>query len=596
MKKTPHNFHTVSKSDAAHENNDFVAQTAFVTEVNQIAHDVTNPLNVVKKIAQYFSNLPEIATIAGYTMDWISTKPRKNNTIYIGLENEGLRFEVLDSQNELKCGFINWEQIVYQLKEDFVKNQSDIYSLQKEFLPILLEHTEKLGHTKKKPDEKRIPEVHRIQLENSVQKISIILDRILNKDSQDELLQPFIFALALHNAIEETKLNFEHQKINFIEEFSPDAQIIFIEGQRYQIDRAITNLMRNAAQAFDGNPGNVILKLASDEFYLYLTILDTGKGMSPEMIERIKSNISFTAGKNDGHGIGLGQVHATLNRNFAKMDVASEIGKGTQFVLKFKKCTPPQWAAQSIELKPNDIIIIVDANTTAHGEWACSFEAIIEKHPNVRIHNFINGFKALEFIRSLSSDAQENLVLFTDFDASNQKCNGLKIIKESGIKRAFLITPHTDAQNIQQELLELNAKLIPKALKKFIPIVINTLSAEYSQQNPKLVDAVWLEDDEMLASAFSRSFAVAGKKVDIYRNPFEFMANNHIYPKNTPVFLDNNYEGIWVSGIEIGLKLHNLGFTQLNLITAQMSIEHEDYPFFSRIIYKQKFNCLLDYL
>ena len=60
MKKTPHNFHTVSKSDETH----FVAQTAFVTEVNQIAHDVTNPLNVVKKIAQYFSNLPDIATIA----------------------------------------------------------------------------------------------------------------------------------------------------------------------------------------------------------------------------------------------------------------------------------------------------------------------------------------------------------------------------------------------------------------------------------------------------------------------------------------------------------------------------------------------------
>ena len=111
-----------------------------------------------------------------------------------------------------------------------------------------------------------------------------------------------------------------------------------------------------------------------------------------------------------------------------------------------------------------------------------------------------------------------------------------------------------------------------------------------------MVDAIWLEDDEMLASALSHDFVLAGKKIDIYRNPFEFMANNHIYPKNTPIFLDNNYEGIWVSGIEIGLKLHNLGFTQLNLITAQMTIKHEDYPFFSRIIYKQKFNCLLDYL
>lgn len=170
-----------------------------------------------------------------------------------------------------------------------------------------------------------------------------------------------------------------------------------------------------------------------------------------------------------------------------------------------------------------------------------------------------------------------------------------KIIKDSGIKRAFLVTRHTDTQNIQQELLALNAKLIPKTLKQFVPIDIKT-SSEYSQQNLKLVDAIWLEDDEMLAFAFRQSFDSSGKKIDIYRNPFEFMANNHIYLKNTPIFLDNNYEGTYVSGIELGLKLHNLGFTQLNLITGERNIEHKDYPFFSRIIYKLKFNSLLDYL
>jgi len=74
------------------------------------------------------------------------------------------------------------------------------------------------------------------------------------------------------------------------------------------------------------------------------------------------------------------------------------------------------------------------------------------------------------------------------------------------------------------------------------------------------------------------------------------MTNAHIYPKNTPIFLDNNYEGSHISGTELGMKLHNLGFTQLNLITAQKSIAHEDYSFFSRIIYKDNFNSLLDYL
>ena len=46
-------------------------------------------------------------------------------------------------------------------------------------------------------------------------------------------------------------------------------------------------------------------------------------------------------------------------------------------------------------------------------------------------------YPALGFIRSLGSDVQKDLILFTDFDASNHECNGLKIIKESGIKCAF---------------------------------------------------------------------------------------------------------------------------------------------------------------
>ena len=591
---------TKIKSDQQPENiaaikNEFVSQAEFITAVTRIAHDVTNPLIAIKQITKYFSNLKDINTTSGYKMDLLSTKMREKNTIYIQHDNQGMKYEVIDSQNELKSGFITWEQLTNQLKQDFLKNKSSL-ELQKEFLPILLEYTENLGLTKKSPDEKRIPEAQRIQLENSVQKIFVILDKILNKDSQDEPLQPFILALTLHNTIEETTLNFEHQKINFIEEFAPNSQIVFIEGQRYQIDRAITNLIRNAAQALDGNPGNVVLKLDSDEFYLYVTVQDTGKGMPPEMVNKIKNNVAFTAGKNDGHGIGLGQVHTTLNRNLAEMDIVSEIGKGTQFVLKFKKCAPPQWAAQAIELKPNDVIIIVDSDTTAHGEWACAFEAIIEKHPNIHLHNFVEGSKALGFIRSLGSDVQKDLILFTDFDASNHECNGLKIIKESGIKRAFIVSEYTDTQNIQQELLELNARLIPKKLKQFIPIIVDISSTEYSEKNPKLVDAVWLEDDKMVGSLFANEFASVDKKIDIYRNPFELMNNTHIYPKNTPIFLDNNYEGTYISGTELGLELHNLGFTQLTLITAETSIEHEDYPFFSRIIYKRNFKSLLDYL
>ena len=304
-------------------------QEKFITVVNRIAHDVAGSMGVIKKMTKYFSNLKEITSISGYEMRPISASEREDNIIYIQADDNGLQYEVLDSQKELKKGVASWEQLFAQLKQDASKVESDFLEFQKEYLPILLEYTEKLGFTKKKMIERRIPEAQRVQLENSTQKAMTIMEGILSKylnpeENQDESISVFPPSLAIHDAFAETRLNYEHQGINFIEEFNSNSQMVFIEGQRSQINRAITNLLRNAAQALDGKPGDVVLKLDSDEFYVYITIQDTGKGMPPEMVGKIKDNIAFTEGKKDGHGIGLGQVHATLSRNFAEMDIISE--------------------------------------------------------------------------------------------------------------------------------------------------------------------------------------------------------------------------------------------------------------------------------
>ncbi len=558
-------------------------QAKFITVVNRIAHDVAGSMGAIKKMTKYFSNLKEITAISGYDMRPISEPTRENSTIYIQPNESGLVFEVLDSKNELKKDEVSWEQLFSQLKQDTSKAEFDFPEFQKEFLPILLEYTEKLGLTKKKMNEKRLPEAQRIQLENSTQKAMTIMEGILSKylnseENQDEPILAFNPSLAIHDAFAETRLNYENQQINFMEEFNPNSQMVFIEGQRSQINRAITNLLRNAAQALDGKPGDVILKLDSDEFYVYITIADTGKGMPPEMVDKIKNNIAFTEGKKDGHGIGLGQVNATLNRNFAELDIISEIGKGTQFVIKFKKCLPPNWAAQTIKITPKDKIIVVDDDPSIHGDWGFNFEPIIEKYPSISVHNFYESQKALDYIQSLPFEEQKNIMLLSDFELANDARNGLNVIEESKVKRAFLVTSHCNEPDIQQALLKLNAKLLPKKLNQFIPIIVIESKVEYSETNLKIVDGIWLDDDAGFTCMHEPDLMMNGKKVDIYRSPEDLMDNIRIYPKNIPILLDNNFESTRIQGTAVALELHNLGFTKLFLVSGD-SINKSTYPY-----------------
>ena len=558
-------------------------QEKFITVVNRIAHDVAGSMGVIKKMTKYFSNLKEITSISGYEMRPISASEREDNIIYIQANDNGLQYEVLDSQKELKKGVASWEQLFAQLKQDSSKIESDFLEFQKEYLPILLEYTEKLGFTKKKMIERRIPEAQRVQLENSTQKAMTIMEGILSKylnpeENQDESISVFPPSLAIHDAFAETRLNYEHQGINFIEEFNSNSQMVFIEGQRSQINRAITNLLRNAAQALDGKPGDVVLKLDSDEFYVYITIQDTGKGMPSEMVNKIKNNIAFTEGKKDGHGIGLGQVHATLNRNFAEMDIISELGKSTQFIIKFKKSLPPNWAAQTIEITPKDKVIIVDDDPSIHGDWGFNFEPIIEKHPSISIHNFYESQKALDYIHSLPLDEQNNILLLSDFELAHDARNGLNVIEESKVKRAFLVTSHCNEPDIQQAMLKLNAKLLPKKLNQYIPIVVLENKVEYSETNLKQVDGIWLDDDAGFTLVHEHGLLKAGKTVDIYRSPKALMDAIHIYPKNISILLDNNFDSTSIHGTDVAKDLHELGFTKLFLVSGDR-LKPNDYPY-----------------
>lgn len=586
--------------NAAHKA-ELETQAEFIQTISKLAHDVDGSLSAIQKMTSYLVNLKEITAVYGYDMDWLSSPERHPNTIYIQYDDKGLRYEVIDPNDALQKGLIPWEQFATQLKKDYPKDESTIILFQKECLNLLLEITENLKHTKKTNTETRVPENYRVQLVSTTQKVSAMMHGLLNRyrnkdvneDSLDEPMQVFMPSTTLQEVINERRIQHDQAHIEFIEECGVNSHLAFIEGQRYQINRAIANLMNNAVQSFEGKPGKVTLKLEADEHYVYITVQDSGKGMPPEMIDKVMNDIAFTHGKKEGHGLGLKQVRDTLKRHIAEMQIQSEIGKGTQFTLKFNKHRPPNWSLQSLSVNNDDIIVILDDDDSIHGVWNLTFDPLQKKYPTLRVEHFYEGKDALDFICALNEEEKKQLLLLTDYELLHQENTGIDIIEQSKVSRAILVTSHYNERAIQNAVLNLNAKLLPKRIAMYIPVNVLAPEIDHSEQALKSVDAVWLDDDASFTDVYEQDFMDSNKKVDMYRHPQALLDTVQIYAKNTPIFLDNNFEGCAMHGTDVASKLHHLGFTRLFLISGD-SISHQDCPYLT-VLRKLDLDNLMDY-
>ncbi|MDQ3348249.1 MAG: sensor histidine kinase [Acidobacteriota bacterium] len=109
---------------------------------------------------------------------------------------------------------------------------------------------------------------------------------------------------------------------------------IFIEGDVFALGRVYRNLILNAIQATA--PGGLIVvasEARGDE--VQVRIYDTGCGIPPERISQIFED--FVTTKRRGLGLGLAISKKIVEQLGGRISVASEVGKGTTFVLDFPR-------------------------------------------------------------------------------------------------------------------------------------------------------------------------------------------------------------------------------------------------------------------
>jgi signal transduction histidine kinase len=111
-----------------------------------------------------------------------------------------------------------------------------------------------------------------------------------------------------------------------------------------QLQQVIVNLVTNARQAIDGDLGRIAIGVSrlsrrsirrhSTDF-VRLRVADSGSGMTAETKERIFEPFFTTKNVGEGTGLGLSVVHGILADHGGRIEVKSQLGKGTEFTVLF---------------------------------------------------------------------------------------------------------------------------------------------------------------------------------------------------------------------------------------------------------------------
>jgi two-component system sensor histidine kinase HydH len=103
---------------------------------------------------------------------------------------------------------------------------------------------------------------------------------------------------------------------------------------RDQMSQALMNLLQNALDATNEG-GRIALRCEQDGGDVIITVSDTGHGISAEQKQKI-FNLYYTT-KPEGTGIGLPVVQQVVTLHHGSLQVESEVGKGSSFVIRLKK-------------------------------------------------------------------------------------------------------------------------------------------------------------------------------------------------------------------------------------------------------------------
>ncbi|HOY79382.1 MAG TPA: PAS domain S-box protein, partial [Hyphomonadaceae bacterium] len=157
-------------------------------------------------------------------------------------------------------------------------------------------------------------------------------------------------------------------------ETSFDSKELWASTDISQLESAILNLAINARDAMpEGGSLRIETRKASGDGHLIsITVRDNGTGMSPEVLANVFEPFFTTKPIGQGTGLGLSMVYGFVNQSGGRVQIDSEVGKGTSVTLLLPRGSPEEIVEQ---LEPPQV--------EQHG--AGKTVLVVEDDPQVRM-------------------------------------------------------------------------------------------------------------------------------------------------------------------------------------------------------------------
>lgn len=163
-------------------------------------------------------------------------------------------------------------------------------------------------------------------LENEILRMDYLLSGMLQSFKPKAKCSPIECNTFLQQILLLLEMDVKNKNICLI--YSQSSEPCYILGNEYSLTQIFINIIKNSIQAMNHNGSIAITFNKTPNNELEICIKDTGCGMSEEQLSNLF--VPYYTTKESGTGLGLPVVKKLLEEMNGRIEVQSELGKGTE--------------------------------------------------------------------------------------------------------------------------------------------------------------------------------------------------------------------------------------------------------------------------
>lgn len=192
------------------------------------------------------------------------------------------------------------------------------------------------------------PSVANSLVTKATKRIHSIMEDLLSRNQASRSAYSCVALPMIEEIITEKRAVLERQhSLAFDLQVSESASTVCICVEPTTFKRVLSNLIDNAVEALSGH-GNITVSVWTNSTQLFIAIKDDGKGIPPELVDRIGTRGFSTKQDNHNNSVrGLGIYHArqSIQAWNGELSISSSFGEGATVTLTLPlSVTPPGFA------------------------------------------------------------------------------------------------------------------------------------------------------------------------------------------------------------------------------------------------------------